>query len=569
MNFFKNLKIRTRLILGFIIIITLILILGISSVKNSASLNLNVSQLYNQNLLSVSNLKELKENLIDIRANMLLVVYEPKELQNSISYIEDLKIKNNEIMLNYEKIPMLNDEKLIYSDFKKLLTNYRTYRDNLIDLAKQGKINEAKELFPAVGKVREEMFVKLNSLISLNEKTAKEKLENSNIMYKNIYYYNFIIIIISIILSVAISISLSKRISGGINSIISISNSLSNKDLSKTLENMNKDELGIIAESINNAILNLREIIKELNSGATDISSSSQELSATIEEITSTMESVQNSTEDVAKGAEDLSASTEEINASLQEISANSTSMSDFAQNGKETAIIIKSRAVETKKNAQQSIKKSTSIYEENYKNVKASIEESKIVNKISEMTEIITSLASQTNLLALNAAIEAARAGHSGKGFAVVAEEVRKLAEQSTSTANEIQEVVNQVKNAVENLSKYSFDMLQFMEETVAPDYKSLLNLGSQYEKDAIYVGDFAEKLSILSEQVAESLKQITIAVESNSSTAQESASNSQSILENVSETTASMEEIGKASLSQADVAEKLVHIIETFKIN
>lgn len=569
MNFFKNLKIRTRLILGFIIIITLILILGISSVKNSASLNLNVSQLYNQNLLSVSNLKELKENLIDIRANMLLVVYEPKELQNSISYIEDLKIKNNEIMLNYEKIPMLNDEKLIYSDFKKLLTNYRTYRENLIDLAKQGKINEAKELFPAVGKVREEMFVKLNSLISLNEKTAKEKLENSNIMYKNIYYYNFIIIIISIILSVAISISLSKRISGGINSIISISNSLSNKDLSKTLENMNKDELGIIAESINNAILNLREIIKELNSGATDISSSSQELSATIEEITSTMESVQNSTEDVAKGAEDLSASTEEINASLQEISANSTSMSDFAQNGKETAIIIKSRAVETKKNAQQSIKKSTSIYEENYKNVKASIEESKIVNKISEMTEIITSLASQTNLLALNAAIEAARAGHSGKGFAVVAEEVRKLAEQSTSTANEIQEVVNQVKNAVENLSKYSFDMLQFMEETVAPDYKSLLNLGSQYEKDAIYVGDFAEKLSILSEQVAESLKQITIAVESNSSTAQESASNSQSILENVSETTASMEEIGKASLSQADVAEKLVHIIETFKIN
>ena len=81
---------------------------------------------------------------------------------------------------------------------------------------------------------------------------------------------------------------------------------------------------------------------------------------------------------------------------------------------------------------------------------LQTTIQESKKVEKVSELTNDILNIASQTNLLALNASIEAARAGEAGKGFAVVADEIRQLAEDSKNTANDIQKINTGVIDAV-----------------------------------------------------------------------------------------------------------------------
>ncbi len=86
--------------------------------------------------------------------------------------------------------------------------------------------------------------------------------------------------------------------------------------------------------------------------------------------------------------------------------------------------------------------KKPLNLYKTNEKELSEAIEKSKSVEKINVLSEAILKITEQTNLLALNAAIEAARAGEAGKGFSVVAEEIRKLAEESNNTANEIQEI-------------------------------------------------------------------------------------------------------------------------------
>ena len=565
----KSLNFKTTLILGYIIIIVFLLSLGALSISNSQKLNNEISGLYNQNLLSISELKELKENLVSIRGEMLIVLYDPANRQVSMDKISQLKAQNDEIIARYEKLPMGAGESEIYNQFLPLLKDYRVAREELIALEQSGKHTEALAKFKDVSTIRENMAASLDELINYNLTAAEDRFKTSNEMYDALFKTNTLLIIISILVSLIISFVLSKRLSQGIKSVLTISENLSNKDLSSVISSSKDDEFGLIINSMNSTISNLKKIITEINLSATDVSSSSQELSATTQELTSTMEAVQNSTEEVAQGAEDLSASTEEINASLEEISANSSSMSSFAQDGKEMANTIKYRAVQTKENAKQSIDRSNQIYKENYKNVKIAIDESKIVDQISEMTGVISNLAAQTNLLALNAAIESARAGEAGRGFAVVADEVRKLAEESTDTANKIQQIVQHVKVAVNNLSLYSFEMLKFMEDTVAPDYDNLLKLGIQYESDATYVGDFAEKLASLSEQISESLKQITNAVESNSNTAQDSSQNSQTILKNISEITGAIDEMSKASFSQSEVAEKLVHIINEFKLD
>ncbi len=104
-------------------------------------------------------------------------------------------------------------------------------------------------------------------------------------------------------------------------------------------------------------------------------------------------------------------------------------------------------------------------MYKTNEKELSEAIEKSKSVEKINVLSEAILKITEQTNLLALNAAIEAARAGEAGKGFSVVAEEIRKLAEESNNTANEIQEITKIVVNAVENLANNSNKILTFID--------------------------------------------------------------------------------------------------------
>ena len=103
---------------------------------------------------------------------------------------------------------------------------------------------------------------------------------------------------------------------------------------------------------------------------------------------------------------------------------------------------------------------------------LKAAIEESKSVDRVNELTEEILSVSSQTNLLALNASIEAARAGEAEKRFAVVADEIRKLADSTRETANNIQSINALVTQAVNKLANNSQRDRRIHRRTIMPDY-------------------------------------------------------------------------------------------------
>jgi methyl-accepting chemotaxis protein len=250
-----------------------------------------------------------------------------------------------------------------------------------------------------------------------------------------------------------------------------------------------KDEIGELANSFNKMNENLRSLLKVINDNCGQVSSSSEELSATVEEIDAQINSVNTSTQEIAAGMQETSAAIEEINSSGNQILEVANSLLEEASIGNENAVKIAKRAEEMKKGAENSKNEAYNLYVKQQKQIMDSIEKGKVVKDIKMMSDSIQTISEQINLLALNAAIEAARAGEHGKGFAVVAEEVRKLAEASTKTVDQINGMVSDVNIAFSDLSHNSQGILEFIESKVIVDYDTMLKSGEQYFEDSEFV--------------------------------------------------------------------------------
>ncbi len=178
------------------------------------------------------------------------------------------------------------------------------------------------------------------------------------------------------------------------------------------------------------------------------------------------------------------------------EIADKSVSSAAFA---KESSI----RAYESEKTASEGRRSTNSMVDGIRSAMKESIENSKQVDRIANLTEDILGIASQTNLLALNASIEAARAGEVGKGFAVVAEEIRILAGRSRTIANDIQEISLNVIKAVGRLSSDAGAMLEFVDATVLKDYDQFVEIARYYKKDLDYLEKILDTFAVQAEEV------------------------------------------------------------------
>lgn len=328
-----------------------------------------------------------------------------------------------------------------------------------------------------------------------------------------------------------------------------------------------KDEIGDLANSIQNVITNLRTMVNEISNSSDQVAGSSEELTATSNQSASAVEQVAMAIGEVARGAADQAHNTEVGSSKASELGKIIASDQDYMRDVNSSSLKV-SEAVEA---GLVEIEKLSSITDETSLSIKEIREiilrTNESSDKIGQASNIIGSIAEQTNLLALNAAIEAARAGDAGRGFAVVADEIRKLAEQSSTSTRDIDQVVNELQEnageAVQTVEKVSSIAIEQSNSVVNSKEKFMLIAESMANSvDAIdKLNDSGKKMEKMKDEILHTLQNLAAIAEENSASTQE-------VSASMEEQAASMEEISSASEGLSKLAEDLQGIILKFKI-
>ncbi|MCB8818395.1 methyl-accepting chemotaxis protein [Desulfosporosinus shakirovi] len=329
-----------------------------------------------------------------------------------------------------------------------------------------------------------------------------------------------------------------------------------------------KDEIGALTKAIETMQKSVRDVVNGVILESRNVESSVITSVQAINELTQQIEEVSSTTEELSAGMEETAASTEEMSATATEIERAVGSIAQKAQEGAVSAGEISRRASELKQNAISSQKSAQDLYLISQDKLIQAIEKSKAVEQINVLSDSILQITSQTNLLALNAAIEAARAGEAGRGFAVVADEIRKLAENSKSTVNEIQEVTKQVVSSVENLSESSARVLAFIDTQVLKDYQSMVKTGEQYYKDAEFVDSLVTDFSATSEELTASIQEMAKVIEEIAVAANQGAEGTTNIAQKSITVVEKSDEVRKQADVSKESSENLLKIVARFTV-
>lgn len=338
-------------------------------------------------------------------------------------------------------------------------------------------------------------------------------------------------------------------------------------DLTTRISVKSDDEIGELVSGINEFIERLQNIMKDIKEQSDNIKEASDNIGLNISEVNNNAVNVSAAMQQMAAGMQEVSATVEQINAGSDNILAAIVDVNEQIDRGNEITSQILDKSVkymQDTKNGQDSANK---IVAEIKQGLTESINNSRQVEKIQELTEDILSISSQTNMLALNASIEAARAGEAGKGFAVVAEQIRKLADESRNIANNIQNINLIVTESVASLTGSSKKLLDYVDESILSDYEKFGSITEEYKSDADNVNDILNRFLESARMLKNTMTEINSGINDISVTIDESAKGINESADGTGRIVASINDIKREADINSNIGNRLTEYMRVFK--
>lgn len=514
MNWFYDMRIGSRLIGSFLIMIVMAIVIGLVGMNSGGKVADALQAMYDDNFVAVGDVANANMQAIyyDRALYDIVIEEDPAEMKKINERADQNIVKLTQLMEKYKKTFLIDKEKDAIKRFDAAWPVYLETAKKIRDLmyAKNSKEaidllnNKATKQFQVVDDILSEI-VDINIEIGAKANTAgKQLVERSKLIAIGL-------LLGVIVAGITLAILITRSITRPMQEAMTVAETIASGDLTYHIEATSRDEIGDMLRALKEMNGSLLRIVSEVRTSTDTIATASSQIAA--------------GNLDLSSRTEQQAASLEESASSMEELTSTVRQNADNAKQANQMVVSASDYAVKGGQVVEQMVGTMGSIKESS--------------RKIVDIIGVIDGIAFQTNILALNAAVEAARAGEQGRGFAVVASEVRSLAQRSAAAAKEIKELIGA---SVENVDAGG----RLVDETG--------QTMSQIVTAVKQVADIMSEIAAASAEQSSGIEQVNTAIAQMDEVTQQNA--------------ALVEEAAAASSSMQDQAGKLAETVAVFKL-
>ncbi len=441
MRWFVNLRTRSKLFLGFGLMVVFLAVVIQSAYSGIAAMRQSQRTLYEEEFAIAARLAEVRSLLEAVRTQLLTMMsVDNRSEQQSVH--ENIESLHQQIEQTFQRLLKIGGENTRWlermREMKSVYDAFSQTRDNkLIPLIYEGSLEEARNV--ALG-IQAERYAKFSTLAEELANQGRERarggVETAERRASRSVRVFVLMGLLALGLGIGMSVYVNQVISTPLQDISRVAERVATRDLTVGIpSDTRRDEIGTLAMTFHRMLENLKEATRETQEGTNVLgSSASQILSATTQ---------------VAAGAAETSTALSETTTTVEEVKQTAQLASQKAKYVSETAQKAVQVAQQGRKAVEETVRGMNRIQGQVGSIADSIVRLSEQSQAIGEIIATVNDLAEQSNLLAVNASIEAAKAGEQGKGFAVVAQEVKNLAEQSKQATAQVRTILGDIQKA------------------------------------------------------------------------------------------------------------------------